>query len=258
MTFDKTKAADYVQSIDLSGTRRGLISQAAVDETGPVFDQAKNQAQVVGSGIFSFAQGVDAGAREAISDSALLAQLAANKRFAFDSQPVEWFKAYFEVLQNVGWTVQESGWNDYAAEGTAVEVNEQIVAVLTTILGPGAAALSIVTSTINALKAMSPNSSWITIFSRETQKAKIARFQIGLVEKGAADDVFVTMVGCLTEAENALTQVLFFKLKGSGAKLKINSAKVSLNRSAVVEIAPAIRTRVRAYMADYVSKIADI
>ena len=47
---------------------------------------------------------------------------------------------------------------------------------------------------------MTPGTSWLTIFSREAQHAKVARFQIGLVEKGEADDVFVSMLACLIEA----------------------------------------------------------
>ena len=196
MVFNLEDATKYVGSIDLAGIPRAVLPMAAATEATDVFDRAKAQAQVVGSGVFSFAQGVDASVREAISASALLAQLVANKRFAFDKKPLDWFKAYSEVLENVGWTLQEGGWTDYPASGSAVEVNEKVVEVMTAILGPAPAALSIITSTVNALKAMKPDSSWITIFSRESQKANIARFQVGLVEQKADADVFVSL--CLS------------------------------------------------------------
>jgi hypothetical protein len=57
---------------------------------------------------------------------------------------------------------------------------------------------------------MNPKSSWITIFSREAQKARLARFQIGLVEKVETSDVFVSLVACLVNkcsAEHLLTNV---------------------------------------------------
>ena len=109
---------------------------SAATEAGEVFDQSKNQAQVVGSGLFSFSQGVDAAVREAISDSALLAQIVANKRVSAEKAPLEWFTTYSEVLQNVGWTLQESGWNDYTARGSAVEIHEKIVEVMAIALQP--------------------------------------------------------------------------------------------------------------------------
>jgi len=258
MTFDTGRATEFIKSIDLSGTPRGILQQDAATEAGEVFDKAKSQAQVVGSGVFSFAQGVTTEVREAISDSALLAQLVANKQVSADEKPLDWFAAYSKVLQNVGWTLQEGGWTDYTAKGTAVEVNEKIIEVMTVALGPAPAALAIVTATITALKAMNAGSPWITIFSRESQKAKIARFQIGLVEREETSDVFVSLLACLIEAHNNITQVLFFRFKDAGACFRANSSKVSINRQAVTQLGLSIRSKILAYQTDYLSTILNI
>src|SRR5437764_6666000 len=207
MALDIEQAKEFVKSVDLSGTPRSILSHDTATEAGEVFDQAKTQAQVVGSGVFSFAQGVGTDVREAISDSALLAQLVASKRTSFEQAPLDWFRQYSEVLQTVGWTLQGANWSDYSAGGTAVEVNQKIIEVMTIALGPSPAALAIITSTVNALKAMQPDSSWLTIFRQEAQKGRLARFQIGLVEKGEASDVFVSLLACLIEAQNTITQV---------------------------------------------------
>src|SRR5437016_12138115 len=108
--IDLAQARKFVKAIDISGTPRGIRSQSAATEAGAVFEQAKTQAQVVGSALFSFAQGVEINVREAISDSALLAQLVANKRASAENVPLEWFAEYAKVLLNVGWTLQEGGW----------------------------------------------------------------------------------------------------------------------------------------------------
>lgn len=258
MATDSELAKSFINSIDLAGTPRGILSQDAATEAGEVFDKAKTQAQVVGSGLFSFAEGVDAEVRENISDSALLAQLLANKKFSAEQEPLEWFRAYSEVLQNVGWTLQESGWADYTASGNAAEVHEKVIEVLAVALGPAPAALAILTATMHALRGMQPNSSWMTIFSREAQKAKVARFQIGLVEKEEAGDVFVSLLACLIEAHNTITQVLLFKFKDARASFRANNAKVSINRASLVDLGPAIRGKIRAYQADYLSTIVDL
>jgi len=251
-------AKEYVSSLDLSGIPRALTRESAVTEAGAVFDSAKPQAQVVGSALFSFAQGVTPAVREAISDSALLAQLVANKRHPGGQSSMAWYKEYESVLQNVGWVMQAGGWTDYTADGTAVEVHEKIIEVLTVALGPSAAALTIIKSALDALQTMQPGSSWLTIFSRETQKAKIARFQIGLAETGPADDVFVTMLACLIEAKSDLTQVLFFKFRKEHAQFKANNEKVSINGPSLADLGPTIRAKIRAYQADYLSTIQDI
>jgi hypothetical protein len=258
MAGDAARMSAFVEGLDLRGTPRGLVHQGAAEEAGAVFDKAKDQAQVVGSGVFSFASGVTPEVRAAISDSALLAQLVANKRVSVEQDPIGWFRAYGEVLQNVGWTMQEGGWDEYAAGGTAVEVHERIIDIMTALLVPGGTALKIITATVNALRGMNPDSSWITIFSRETQKARMARFQVGLVEKEEAGDVFVSLLMCLVEAESELTQVLVFKLKKDKAQFRANSGKVSINRDALAAIGPAVRAKIRAYQNDYLSSIQDV
>lgn len=258
MAKDATQAREYVESIDLTGTPRGLVTQDAAAEATEVFDKAKAQAQVVGSSLFSFAQGVTPETREAISESALLAQLVANKRSSAEREPTEWYAIYQEVLTNVGWVLQDYGWTDYTAKGTAVEVHQKIIEVLTAALGPSAAALAIIKSAVDALAAMAPDTSWLTIFSRESQRAEIARFQIGFVETGEAADVYVSMLACLIQAKSSVTQVLFFKLKAENATFKANSAKVSIDRAALADLQPSIRAKVRAYQVDYVSSIKDI
>lgn len=258
MAIDFARAKNYVKSIDLRGTRRSILGMDAAADAGVVFDKAKNQAQVVGSGVFSFEQGVDAAVRKAISDSALLAQLHANKQVKFDEDPERWFKIYGEVLEHVGWTVQDQGWNDYSADGTQAEVNEKILDLLTVALGASPAALSVITATVNALKDMTPDSPWISIFSREVQKANMARFQIGLVNTDEHGDVFVNLVACIISARNAITQVLFFKWKDAHASFKANTQKVSVNRPSLEELGPTIRNKIRAYQTDYLSSIKDL
>lgn len=258
MPGDVSKAEQFVRAIDLSGTPRGLLAQDAATEAGEIFETAKAQAQVVGSALLAFATGVTPDSREAISNSALLAQLVANKRVSVEQEPIEWYAVYQDVLQNVGWVIQDGGWLDYTAKGTAGEVHQQAIEVLQVALGPSAAALTILKSAIDVLQGMSPDTSWLTIFSRESQHARIARFQVGLVETGETDDLFVSMLVCLIEAESSITQVLVFKVKSEQASFKANSAKASINNASLQEVMPAIRTKVRAYQADYVSSIKDI
>jgi hypothetical protein len=256
MSFDTNRAMQFIKSVPLPPP--ATVAMGAETDAKEVFDKAKSQAQVVGSGVFSFAQGVTTEVRQAISDSALLAQLVANKKTSAEAQPLDWFKSYSEVLQNIGWTLQEKSWVDYSGSGTAVEVHEKIIEVMSAALAPSAAALAIITATMNALKSMNADSPWITLFSRESQKAKIARFQIGLVEKEDNADVFVSLLACLIEARNTITQVLFFKFKDAKASFRANGAKVSINRPNLVYLGPGIQNRVRVYQADYLSSVLDL
>ena len=50
--------------------------------------------------------------------------------------------------------------------------------VAASLLGPAATTLAVVQATLDALKSMSADSPWITLFNRESQSAKTARFQV--------------------------------------------------------------------------------
>lgn len=258
MPQDLRRAKEYVASLDFSSVKRGILSQDAADAPGEVFDTAREQALVVGSGMFAFTVGVTEEVREAISDSALVAQLVANTSTSSQNDPIKWFEEYSGCLQKLGWTLQEGAWSDYTKKGSATEVHEQISAVLAAVLGPGAAALTIITATVAALKKMEPTSPWIRIFGRESQQGKIGRFQVGLVKKGKKDDVFVSLLACLVEAESSVTQTLVFKWRAAVVSFRANHSKVSINTASLKELAPEIRKRTRAYQRDYVSRVFNI
>jgi hypothetical protein len=259
MAVDIDHASRYVESVDLEGIPRGIVAQDAASDAGAtIFDAAKQQAQVVGSGLFSFAEGVTTEMRDAISTSALLAQLLADKQFSKDEQPTDWFAAYEKVLRNVGWVLQDHSWSDYTAQGTSVEVHEKIIEVLTAALGPSAAALDIIRSAIDVLKNMAPASSWLTIFNREAEQANIARFQVGLADKDEDGDVYVILLACLIQAKSTLTQVLVLKFRDEHASFKASSAKVSISWDVLKDVTPKIKKKVLAYANDYVSSIQDL
>lgn len=241
-----------------AGVAAAPAAAGAAENADAAFDAAKNQAQVVGSALLSFEVGLDAIVREAISDSALLAQLQANHQIDFAADPQKWFASYAKVLQNVGWTVQDDGWTTADISGTNVQVNQQIKAVLAVALGPASTALAIIAASIDALQSADPSSPWVTLFDRQTHKANITRFQVGLVDKDATGGIAVAMAFCILDNVQQTTQVLFFKWKEANAKLQANGQKYSINRDALVSLGPDIRAKTRAYQLDYLSSIQDL
>lgn len=258
MSTQLEEQRQYIASLDLSGIRRPIVEQDAETEAGEIFAKAKDQAQVVGSGVFSFATGVDEEVREAISDSALLAQLVADRRANSERDPLTWFKVYSEVLKNAGWVVQEKMFDDYTTSGSAADVHDKIIEVMTAALGPAPATLLILAATVKALKGMDPKSSWMRIFSREAQKANVGRFQIGLVETDRNGEVFVSMLACLMEAQQTVTRILFFKWRDAHAMFRARANKITINRRSLKDLHQQIVDKTRAYQDSFFSSIQDI
>lgn len=255
MSIDLQKTRSFIADVELpSRPAAGAVPQGATPSE-PVFETVKEQAAVVGSEVVSFMGGVDAGTRAALSNCALLAQLAASKKVSDKKDIYAWYDAYFDVLKALGWAVQDGGFSDFSETSDGFEVHEKIMDVAAVLLGPGSAALVVIKATLDALKAMKSDNGWLTIFERETQQAEAARFQISLVEQSAGGDVMVSMMAFGIKASKEVTQVLFFKIKKHKATLRANSAKLSIDAASLVELAPDIRERVRVYQRSFVASL---
>lgn len=245
------QAFNYVTALELP-FRRGYETVQAV-EYG--FDTAKNQAMVVGSGIVSFVEGVTPERREDIVNSSLLAQLATKKKVSDPTMVYDWYNSYFDILTNIGWVIQDQSFATYSEESAGFEAHQAILDVAAVLLGPAATTMAIVKATLDALKSMSSNSPWITVFNRESQAANTAHFQITLAEKSPDDQFIVSLMAFGLEAKATLTQVLFFKARSNEATLKHYSGKVTINGHVLSNVREAIKNRIAGFAKDYVEAL---
>jgi hypothetical protein len=222
------------------------------------FDTAKNQAAVVGSDIVSFVQGVTPERREAILNSSMLAQLVAKKKISDPTKLFAWYDSYFDTLSNIGWVIQDKSFAEYQEESQNFEAHEAILAIATLLLGPAPTALAIVKTTIEALEKMGTDSPFITLFDRESRRARTAKFQISLAEQGPDGQFFVTLMAFALEAKSTLTQVLFFKSKSSEARLRHSSGKVTINTSVLDAVSPAIKQKLTNHAVEFVKQLPDL
>ena len=257
MTFNLQSAQQFIQSANLP-PRPQAPREMGEDDTFDPFETVKDQATVVGADILAFMSGTEKEFREAISNSSLLAQLVADREVADSKDIYSWYESYFRTLRNIGWVVQDSGFEEYYETGEGFEVHERIVDVATVLLGPAPAALAVVKTTLSALKGMDEDSPWIKLFSRESTRVEAARFQISLIQPEDADSLLVTMIAFGIEAEKMVTQVLFFKVKKNKARLKSNSAKVSINVDAMRDLAPLIEEKIRAYQKEFILNLPSL
>jgi hypothetical protein len=222
------------------------------------FEQVKNQAAVVGSDIVSFVKGVTPERREDIVNSSLLAQLVAKKQVSDPTRVYDWYNAYFEVLTNIGWSVQDRGFATYSEASDNFQAHEAVMKVAASLLGPAAATLAVVQATLDALKSMSAESPWLAIFNRESQSAQTARFQVTLAEQTEDEQFLVSLMAFGIEAKATLTQVLFFKFKSSETSLKHYSGKVTINTQVLAKVRDLIKTKIAAHAVDYIKALPDL
>jgi hypothetical protein len=259
-TATPATARSFVRGVELPQprvTRDGTAEAMTLAEMG--FDTAKNQAAVVGSEIQSFVTGVTAERRDALANSSLLAQLLAKKAVPDPTNIDAWYQVYFDTLTQVGWNIQELDFKQYREESESFNAHEAILKVAATLLsGAPPAALALVKTTLEALQSMDAGNPWITIFSRESQSARVARFQVSLAEQDPAGQFLVRTMAFALEARSAITQVLFFKARSSEAELRYHAGKVTINAGVLDAVSADLKAKLAAHARNFIRTLPDL
>jgi hypothetical protein len=198
------------------------------------YDAAKDQAAVVGSDIIAFVKGVTEQDREDITNVTLFAQQYAKKHVPAPTtmeQWATWYGHYFDALSALGFVAQSRTFDDYEETTDDFEAHEAIIGLATTLLAGTPGAVAVIIETLTRLKEMKPDSSWMTLFDRESRSANTARFQATLANRDANGDLLVSLVAFSLEAEITLVQVLFFKFRKNEVRLRKNSTTATISRS---------------------------
>lgn len=243
---------EFINSLELplKPKRRSGPQESTIEAV----NEMEQQTMVVGADIVSFVSGTDTSFRTAIMHSALLAQLAANRKVRSRNEIQKWYEAYFEVLLKLGWAIQDRGFSEHHEAGDEFEAHQAILSVAASAFGPTSTALAVVKSTLDSMKAMAKGS-WMTIFQNESQAAKAARFQVTVVEPAKSGGAAVSLMAFELAAKVRLTQVLFFKFRSVDVKLLHSSGRVTIDANLLTAVAPAIANKVSDYVETYVEDI---
>ena len=256
---DALRAREFVNSVALPEPRR--VRGDLPKNLSPAFDAAKEQASVVGSDVIAFVKGIAPESRGDIVNAALLAQLVAKKRVREPQslrQVADWYETYFDTLSRVGFVIQDRGFAEYRGKSKTFEAHEAIIEVATTLLAGSPAALALVKTTLGALRKMSADSPWITLFNRESQSANTARFQVSLVEPDDNARLLVSLIAFGLEARSSVTQVLFFKFHENEVTLRHNSGKLTIDAPLLAAVRDQISAKLVPYVNEFVRGLPDL
>jgi hypothetical protein len=251
------QARSFVTAAALPAPPRALRSGGAA--VAPLVPQAgRAQAAVVGSDVVSFDATVDPLWRQDLVNSTLLAQLAAKKKVPDNTRLFDWYDAYFDALGHIGWAVRDRSFSVYTESSENFQAHEAILKVAASLLGPTAASLALVTTTLEALQSMSADSPWITLLDRESRSASAAKFQVSVAEQMPSGELNVSLMAFGLEARSTMTQVLFFRSLASQVTLRHCSAKVAVDTVVLAGVRDALRARLVGFANDFVRQLPDL
>ncbi|PLX54601.1 MAG: hypothetical protein C0629_16795 [Chromatiales bacterium] len=213
------------------------------------------QTLVAGSGLIVAAENVPAQTRADLINCTLFAQLAATGDVPDSKKIMPWYDAYFRRLRILGWAQSDYQFQDYKFKGKHAEAHKAVEKVLAALLGPQAAAIVVIQTTLQALQEMDENSPWLTLFDKQSKVETAARFQVATAQVGPGGLLQTALVAFHLKARAKFTQVLFFKFSSSSTSLKYASGIATIQESALNETRELIADQLARYRRQMVADV---
>ncbi|MNG65295.1 hypothetical protein D3C79_235560 [compost metagenome] len=244
----------FVLALDLPEAQRDTGLESLRTAALPTF-AAKQEVLAVGAQLAEFSATVPVSLRPMITNTMLIAQLAANKATLHSDDIFDWHRKYSEVLGNLGWQTHDSEEQVHQVSGSDLSVHKSIIPVLTLMLGPAVAASSLVVAVLQGLNSMNADTPWITLFDRSSQHATGAKFQIGYIDTDEHGEPAIRLLAVGVKAQRAITQVLFFKFSSQQAELRQRTSRVGTTAARLNADKDVIAGRVQSFIADFVKNV---
>jgi len=196
--------------------------------------------QVNAGSLTSFVEGLKPEEKADVMNSTLLAQLAANKAVDRFQRPIDWFKFYSNVLQNVGWNMPGMGFDVYTSGGSTVNMDEAVLGILGAICTGNE--LAVVSATMNALKSKEAGSKAINIWNANASGGNAGNFQI-MPCASVNGTVVMVMAAMQFVANTSHGNFLWWSWSSTDIKITRAAQKIELNADIYGKIRETVKTK---------------
>ena len=207
----------YIANLPIGATR-SLVRAQEVDTVSAIDIDNLPNGVVTGSNLIQFPDAASPQLRSSIALSMLAAQRVATND-AVATSPKQWLDRYTMVLSNLNWRIEGGGEVVGTFDKFDVAVHEAILPFLTAAFGGAVVGAALIVTALKQLKEMDKDSSWITLFDRESRRFDVTEYQFSVVEV-EGDQTRLKTATARLDASFGKTQVLFFKVKKEKAKFQ--------------------------------------
>jgi hypothetical protein len=195
-------------------------------------------AEIICGCLCCFCDGLTAENKMDVTNSILLAQLAANKKFDRFQKPLDWYRSYSEVLSNIGWNVPGFTFDKYPPKGGTVNTVDLDQAVLSIARSEATTdELAVLAAAVNAAKSQATGDPSLSIWNANSSNGGDANFQIVLVASRGGS-ITALIIGCAFRATPSQIRFLSWRanpeIQRSVSRLELNSDHYSGIRQEIV------------------------
>jgi hypothetical protein len=216
----------------------------------PLEEEQPATGAVDGNIIASFVDGVTGIQKNDVLNVCLIAELAANARFARATQPVEWTNHYGTVLMNLAWVVPSLRFANLHTTAQRFTIDQVILKLVRNFLTGDE--IAVLTDTMEAMKALESDDRRFTIFERNAKSQSAGNFQVDSVGTSADGTLSMKLGAYAFDTNTTVTNVLWFSFSGNSTSLKTTKSTFVLNEEVYARIRDAVVDKLGNRALDYI------
>ena len=206
----------------------------------------------VGS-ILSFVDGVDDQEKADILFSVQFAQRGASGAFDRFTQTQSWYQKYTEILENVGWAMEQMAFARYDQSEGELRMDKAALAIITAIATQGQ--LAVLQTGLKALESVAEDDDTISLFDFHTAEENSGNFQIGAVQKAENGALSLAIGAFYFRSVDARRRFLFFSWGEQEVNFWTAAQKMTLNKRLYEPNREKIEKILAKSAADYIEEV---
>lgn len=217
---------------------------------GPLLDGDEAEGAIVGESIHSFVKGIPLQIKKDILNSVLLAQLSANSEHNRFTEQELWYQKYVEVLENIGWIVENFKFEEYKTHGTDLTIDQAVIDIAKSMCTDDE--IDIATKALSALKT---DDDAFAVWSQSASNSKMGNFKLSpakievdnkLVESAKNEDYklpMMTVSAFKIDAQELSTRFLWAKWSETDVRIWKAVQRMDLDEEAYADIREEVKAK---------------
>lgn len=246
----------YIRDMSLGGAAHEPLSRPAMTKrratASPMTRDAAAAAAINVGSVVSFVEGVTAVEREDVQYSVQLAQRGASGEFDRFTETRAWYQKYVEILENVGWTIDQFGFTLYDQNQGEFRMDKAALAIISAIATQNQ--LAVITQSIDALSKLAESDGTIKLFDFHSTLEGGGNFQVGAVQRGNGT-LSMALGAFHFRAADHRRQFLFFKWGQQQVNFWTAAQRMTLNQDYYASCRKDVMERLKAEFPQYVSSL---
>ena len=211
----------------------------------------QKQGFVDSGSLVSFTDRVKGQQKDDVLNAALFGQLAAEYQYNRETQTVEWYNYYSNVMEKIGWVMQDFDFQHYQVNGGKFSMDKVVIDILSAIATGNE--IVVAQEVLAALKNLADDDGRIVLFEHHSYNNQAGNFQIIPCNQDDSGQVVMALAGFHFQAKKDTTKFLFFEWDSDSVDIYKSVQVVTLDQ----DVYTVVRSNIVQRLGDQAKELVD-